>query len=134
MAQAVDFRVNLRLLLYVGIGVGEIRFRLVVIVVGNEIVHGILRKEFPILLCELRGKRLIVRHDERWLPDILDDMRDGVGLPRSGSTKERLVAQTLFNSLRKLLDGGRLVACRGKRLVHGKRRHSTTIALSASVI
>ena len=39
----------------------DIRLGLVVVVVGDEVVDGVLGEELPVFLRKLRGKRLIVR-------------------------------------------------------------------------
>ena len=44
-AQPVDLLVDAQVLFNVGVGAGNICLRLVVVVIGYEILHGILRKE-----------------------------------------------------------------------------------------
>ena len=39
----------------------DIRLGLVVVVVGDEVVDGVLGEELPVFLCKLCGKRLVMR-------------------------------------------------------------------------
>ena len=69
----------------------HIGFRLVIIVIGNKIRDRVLREEFLELGIELRGKRLIVRHDQRRLLQLLDDGRNREGLAGAGRAEQDLV-------------------------------------------
>ena len=65
MTQAVNFIIDGGILLDIGVGRGDIRLRLVIIVVGYEIFYRILRKKFAQLGAELCGQRFIVREHQR---------------------------------------------------------------------
>ena len=47
MAQPVNFLVDSRILFNLSIRVRNIRFRLIVVIIRNKILHRILRKELP---------------------------------------------------------------------------------------
>ena len=74
----------------------DIRLRLIVVIVGNEVVHRVLGEKFSILLRELGGERFIVCEHEGRLVVLRDDVRDRKRLTRTGHAEERLVAHTLL--------------------------------------
>ena len=45
MAQPVDFVVDQRVFFNIGVGGGNVRFRLIIVVVGNEILDGVVREK-----------------------------------------------------------------------------------------
>ena len=103
VAEAVDVVVDGRVLLDVEIRLRDVRLRLVVVVVGDEVLDRVLRQELAELVAELRGQRLVVRDHERGLLYLLGDPRhrgrlagarrpeqaSGTGRPR-GSTRTAL--------------------------------------------
>ena len=72
--QPVDVLVDRRVLLNVRVGGGHVRFRLVVVVVRDEVLDRVVREEALELPVELRGERLVVREDERRPAVRLDDV------------------------------------------------------------
>ena len=66
--QPVDVLVDRRVLLDVRVGRRDVRFRLVVVVVRDEVLDRVVREEALDLPVELRRERLVVAHDERRLP------------------------------------------------------------------
>ena len=52
MAQPVDFLVPGRIFLYIGVRLGHIGLRLVIIVITDEIIHRVVREE----IFELAGR------------------------------------------------------------------------------
>jgi hypothetical protein len=93
---------------------GDVRFRLVVVVVRDEVLDGVAREELLELAVQLRGERLVVAHHQRGLPQVGDDVRHGERLPGTGGAQQRLVLVAALEALGKLLDGPRLVA-RGEK-------------------
>ena len=79
VAQAFDLLVDGGVLFNIGIGRGDIGFRLIVVIIGNEILDRAVRKEFAEFRAKLCGKRLVVRDDERRTLDALDDGRHRIG-------------------------------------------------------
>ena len=93
-----------------GIRRWHVGFRLVVIVVRDEILDRIVGEklfELPIKLC---GQGLIVRHDNRWALDLLDHMGHGEGFSRASDTQKRLRGKPSLNPLNQLFNRLRLVA------------------------
>ena len=59
MAELVDLVVDERLLVDIGIARRNVRLRLVVVVVRNEIIDGVVREKFAELVAELCGEVLL---------------------------------------------------------------------------
>ena len=74
VTQLVDLVVDVGFLLDVRIGRRNVRLRLVVVVVGDEVLHRVLREEVPELLRQLGRKRLVGRDDDRGLLHSLDGL------------------------------------------------------------
>ncbi len=64
--------------------------RLVIVVVGNEILHRISREEFAHFAIELRGKCLVGREDDRGPLHALDDVGHRVGLAGARDAEQNL--------------------------------------------
>ena len=87
MAQTVDFIIDGGILLNIGVGRGDIRLRLIVIVVGYEIFYRILGKKFAQLGAELCGQRQQLGH-------IFGVMGGGAAALQQGAADQR---QRLFD-------------------------------------
>ncbi|MBV6417344.1 MAG: hypothetical protein CMLOHMNK_02006 [Steroidobacteraceae bacterium] len=109
-AHLLDVLVDRGVLLDVGIARRDVRFRLVVIVVRDEVLDGILREELAELAIELRGERLVVRDHERRPLHLRDDIRDRECLARAGDAEQRLVREAVAEPFDELRDGLRLIA------------------------
>ena len=72
VAEPVDLVVPRRVLLDVGVAPGQVRLRLVVVEVADEVLDGVVREELAELGVELGGERLVVGEDERRLAGALD--------------------------------------------------------------
>ena len=112
MAQLVDFVVDGGILLNVGVRAGNVGFRLVVIVVADEILHRVLREKFPELGTELGRQRLVVGQHQGGLVHPGDDVCHGKGLAGAGDAQKRLGPVPPQDPLGQLVDGLRLVAGR----------------------
>ena len=116
----LDFLVDGGILFDIGVGGGDIRFRLVIIVVGDKVLDRAVRKELAKLGAELRGQRLVVRDDQRWALHALDDGGHRIGFARTGDAQQYLTGHAALNALRQRLDGLRLVALRLERRFENK--------------
>ena len=90
VAQTVDLVVDGAVLFNVGVGGGNVRLRLVIVVVGHEIFHRIIREELPELGAQLRRKGLVVCEDEGRPVAVGDDVRHGECLAGAGDAEQRL--------------------------------------------
>ena len=86
----------------IGIRVGgDIRLRLVVVVVGDEILHGVVGEKLPELLAQLgRQGLVVVGQHQRGALHLLDDLGHGVGLAGAGDAQQHLLLQAVLQPLR----------------------------------
>ena len=74
VAHPVDAVVEQRVLLDVGVGRRDVGFRLVVVVVADEVLDGIVREQLPEFGVELRGERLVGRQHQGGAAPTRDDL------------------------------------------------------------
>ena len=117
MAHAVDLLVDRGILLDIGVGARDIGFRLVVVVIGNEILDGVVGKEAFELAVELRRQRLIGRENERRALRLLDHLGHGEGLARAGDAEQHLGAVMAPHAFDQFGDRLRLIALRGRNRI-----------------
>ena len=108
----LDVFVYGRILLDEKIARGHIGFRLVVVVVGNEVLDGVVREKLAHFAVELRRKCLVGRHHDGWHADARDDVGHRKGLARARHAQQRLCAVPLLQPLGECGNRRRLVACR----------------------
>ena len=84
VAHFVDFVVDGRVFFDIRVGIGEIRFRLVVVVIADEITHRVFGEKGFELAVQLGRQGFIVRQDQRRFLQFLDHVGDGVGFPGAG--------------------------------------------------
>ncbi len=113
----LDVLVDARILLDEQVARRHVRFGLVVIVVRDEVLDRVLGKEFAHLGIELRGERLVGRHDQRRTAHARDHVRHRVGLARAGYAQQRLEREPVLDAFRQRRDGLGLVAGRLERLM-----------------
>ena len=112
MAHPVDLLVDRAVLLDIGVGARDIGFRLVIIVIRDEILDRVLREERLELAVKLSRERLIGRENERGPLGFLDHLRHGEGLARAGHAKQHLLAFERAHACDKLADCAWLIAAR----------------------
>ena len=113
----LDVLVDRRVLLDVEVARRHVRFGLVVVVVGNEVLDAVGREELAELRIELRRQRL-VRRDHHGRPaGLRDHVGHRVGLAGPGHPQQRLERQAVAQSFDELGDRFRLVAGRREGLV-----------------
>ncbi len=112
VAHAVDLLVDRGFLLDIGVGARDVGFRLVVVVIADEILDRVVGKEAPELAVELRRQRLVRREDEGRALRRLDHLRHGEGLARAGDAEQHLAAVVALDALDQIADRRRLVALR----------------------
>ena len=112
VTHAVDLFVDRRFLLDVRVGARDVGFRLVVVVIGNEILDGVVRKETLELAVELRRQRLVRRQDQRRTLCRLNDVRHRERLARAGDAEQHLIVLVLRDAIDEFGDRLWLVAPR----------------------
>ena len=102
--EPIDLVVDRGVLLDVGVGLGDVGLGLVVVVVGDEVLHPVLGEELAELVGELRRQRLVRGEHQRGALHLLDGPGDGGRLSRSGYPEQRLEAVASVDSLGQLVD------------------------------
>ena len=97
-------------LLDIGVGARDIGFRLVIVVIGDEILHRVVGKEALELAVELRRQRLVRSQDQGRPLRRLDHLGHGEGLARAGDAEQHLGALVAVRALDQFGDGGGLIA------------------------
>ena len=88
---------------------GDIGLRLIVVVIADEILHGVVGEKLPELLAQLGRQGLIVGQHQCGALHLFDDLGHGVGLAGAGNAQQHLLPQAVFNALGQLFDGLGLV-------------------------
>ena len=114
-AHPLDLLVDRGVLLDVQVLPGHVGLGLVVVVVGDEVLHGVVGEEVRELAVELGGEGLVVREDQGRKLRLLDDPGHREGLPRARDSLEGLEAKLLGHAPAEGLDRRTLVPCGRKR-------------------
>ena len=112
MTHLVDCIVNGRVFGDVRIGLGNVGFRLVIIVVTDEIFDRIVREELLELLIELPGERLVVDQHERGFLHPLDYIGHCERLTGPRHTKQCLMLPASLETGHQFIDGFSLISAR----------------------
>ena len=112
--ELVQFVVDVRILLDVGVGARDVGLRLVVVVVADEVLDGVVREELLELGCELGGEGLVVCEHQGGPLDALDDARHREGLAAARDAEQGLVSQPVVDTVDHTIYGLRLVAGRSE--------------------
>ncbi len=109
------------------VGAGNVGFRLVVVVVGDEILHRVFREELFHLTIQLRRQRFVRRENHRRTLEIGNDVGNGEGFARTGNPQQGLVRQPVLQPLFQATNSLGLIPGRTesriqfKRFTHGRR-------------
>ncbi len=114
MPELVDLVVNLRVLLDIGIGRRNIGFRLIVIVVADEVFDRVIREELAKLREELSSESFVMAENQRRLVHLLNNVCHRVGFSGPGRTQKNLSSLAVPQAANQCLDGSRLIAGRLK--------------------
>ena len=109
-AKAVDLIVDGAVLFNVRIRVRDVRLRLVIVVVGDEVFHGVFREKLLELAAQLGREGLVVCEDKRGAVEPRDDVRHGERLARARHAEQHLFVQPVLYPADKRVYRLRLVA------------------------
>ena len=121
-AHLLDMLVDRRVLFDEQVALRHVGFRLVVIVVADEILDRVLREELAELRVQLRRQRLVRREHDGRPAGARDHVRHRVGLAGTGHAEQRLERQAVVDAFDQAVDRGRLVAGGREGLVQLERR------------
>ena len=110
MAQALNFIVDGRFFFNIGVRMRDICLRLIVIVIGNEILHRVVREKLLEFRAQLCCQGLIMSQHQRGALYLLNDFRHGIGLAAAGHTQQHLLINPVIQTVYQGLYGLRLVA------------------------
>ena len=113
VAQFIYLVVYGGVLLDIGIALRDVSLRLVIIVVTDEILYRVLRKELLELGAELSRQGLVVSKNKCGAVHLSDDVRHGEGLSGAGDSEQGLLLVAGFYALDQPADGGGLISGRG---------------------
>jgi len=85
---------------------------LIKVVIGDEVLDGIVGKKSLEFVIELGGQGLVVGHDQGGAVGGLDHFGGGVGFARPGYTEQDLMLLAIEDASGQGLDGPRLIALR----------------------
>ena len=129
VAQAVQFGIHIGILFDIGVGGGNICFRLIIIIVTDEEFHGIFREKLPEFRAELGRQRLVVGEHQGGPLHLLDDVGHDKGLARAGDAQHGLLLHPQPQALHQLFNGLRLAARRLVIAFQFKFRHTAPPAV-----
>ena len=109
MAQLVDLVVDGGVLLDVGVRLGDVGLGLVVVVVGDEILHRVMGEKLPEFGAQLGGQGLVVGQHQGGAVHPGDDICHGEGLARAGDAQQGLLLHAGLHAPHQLFDGLGLV-------------------------
>ena len=111
-AKLVEFVVDGGFFFDVDVAGRHVGFRLIVVVIADEVLDGVAGEERSELVIELRGERFVVGQNQRRAPGLLDQLGHGVGLAGAGDAEQHLVFFAVQQAAEELIDGGGLIAAR----------------------
>ncbi|OQC35131.1 MAG: hypothetical protein BWX66_01692 [Deltaproteobacteria bacterium ADurb.Bin058] len=120
VAHPVNLVVNLGVFFDEGVGGGHVRFWLVIIVVGNEVLNSVIREKLLEFGIQLRGQGFVWGHYQGWRPNFGNHVCDGESLARTSNPQQDLVSDIGFKAIDKGLYRGRLVSGRLKITLQAK--------------
>ena len=110
----LDVVVDRRVLLDVRVGRRNVGLGLVVIVIGDEVLDGVVREEIAHLPVELCGQGLVGSEHQRRSSDLFDNLRHRERLSGAGDAKQRLVGEPGLDPFDELPDRGGLISGSGE--------------------
>jgi hypothetical protein len=119
-AHLLDVLVDRRILLDEQIARRDVRFRLVVVVVRDEVLDRVLGEELAELRVQLRRQSLVRCEHERRPGELRDDVRHRVGLAGAGHAQQRLERQAVLDAFDELRDRFGLIAGGREELVEAE--------------
>ena len=110
MTQPLHIVIDIGVLFNIGVGLWNVGFRLVVVVIGDEIAHCVVGHELAELGAQLCSERLVRLDDERRALQPFDQPCGGSRFAGSRSAHKHHIVLTVFDTGGQLLNGLRLVS------------------------
>ncbi|MBA7678963.1 hypothetical protein ES703_87243 [subsurface metagenome] len=103
MAQLIYLFIYICFLLNIGIGAGDIGFRLVVIVIADEVFYGVVGEELLKLGAELGSQCLVVADKQGRLVYPGNNISHGKSLAAAGNPEQCLVLVAFIQAISQLI-------------------------------
>ena len=110
MSKLIYLVINGAVLFDINVLTRHIGFRLIIVIVGHEIFHGIVRKKLLELRAKLSGKYLIMGKHERWTVYPSNNVCHSKGLAGTSNAHKGLLSHAAFDTLYQSVHRLRLVA------------------------
>ena len=107
----LDVIVDRGVLLNEGVGGGHVRFGLVIVVIRNEVFHGVVGEERLELAIQLGRQGFVGCEHQGRAVHVGNHVGDAEGLARTGHPEQGLVRQAGFDAFNHLANGFGLIAC-----------------------
>ena len=110
VTQFIDFFIDCGIFLNIGIGAGHIGFRLIVIIITDEILYRVFREKFLQFIIKLGCQCFIMGNDQRGFLYFFNDVCHGKGFPGTRYPHQSLKFQSILKSIGYFFDSLGLVA------------------------
>ena len=125
----VDLLIGGGVLFDVGVRVGDVGLGLVVVVVGDKILHCVVGEELLELAAQLGSEGLVVGQHQGGLLHPLDDLGHGVGLAGAGDAQQGLLLDPQLHAPGEHVDGLGLIAGGRVFAYHLKVAHGSLLKM-----
>ena len=112
MTKPVNLIIDRRILLDKSVAGRNVRFRLVVVVITDEVFNSVLGEKLFHLLGQLRSEALVWSEYQRRALNRFDSPRDGCGFTRTSDAQQSLKTITTLDAGGQLRDRARLISRR----------------------
>ncbi|MPN02203.1 hypothetical protein SDC9_149417 [bioreactor metagenome] len=137
-AHLLDVLVDGAVLFDEQVALGHIGFRLVVVVVADEVLDRVFREKLPELRVQLCRQCLVGRKHDGGLAQARDHVGHGEGLARARHAQQRLEGLAVIDAFDQFFDGRRLIPRRWIGLEQLERRvrvlHETALRLGIHIL
>ena len=121
--QSIDLFVDGRVFFDVDVALGDVGFRLIVIVVADKVAHGVVRKEVPKLAVKLGRQSFVVREHEGRTLQLGNHVGHRERFARTGDPQQHLIPFPFAHSAHERFDRPGLIAGGRKGVLQLKLRH-----------
>ena len=112
MAEFLNFFIDSAVFFNVSVGACNIRFRLIIVVIGDKVFYCVVGEKFLEFRAKLCCQRFIMCQNQCWFVHLGNDISHCKGLSRSSHSEQGLFMHPATKALDQLMDSSRLIACR----------------------
>jgi hypothetical protein len=112
MPHLIDLFIYGCILLNVSVSLGNIRLRLIVVIVAYEVLNGVVREQLLEFLIKLRSEGFVWGYNQAWFLDVCYNVGNGEGLSGAGHAEQDLMGEPSFEALSKGINRVLLITLR----------------------